>query len=61
MAYVRVNQPTIKQYRRDKIEMLKRDMKIKLTPEQKLHFGELTTEIQIDNYARKVINDAWGE
>lgn len=60
MAYVRVNPPTIQQYREDKIKMLRRDMGIRLTPEQKFHFSELTTEIQIDNYARTVIDNAWG-
>lgn len=50
---------TLDQYREAKMEMLKRDMKIRLTYEQELHFRTLKTEIQIDNYARKVMFDAW--
>lgn len=61
--YVRTNpllpNLTVDQYRDAKMEMLKRDMGIRLTYEQQVHFRTLKTEIQIDNYARKVIFDAW--
>ena len=61
--YVRANplapNLTVAQYCEAKIEMLRRDMGIRLTYEQKHHFRNLKTEIQIDNYARKVIFDAW--
>lgn len=50
---------TVDQYREAKMEMLKSDMKIHLTYEQELHFRTLKTEMSIDNYARKVMFDAW--
>lgn len=52
---------TVDQYRKAKMVMLQRDMHITLTYEQKQHFYGLKNEIQIDNYARKVMFDAWGE
>lgn len=52
---------TLDQFREAKMEMLERDMYINLTDKQKAHFNKLTTEIQIDNYARKIIFDAWDE
>jgi hypothetical protein len=52
--------PTIDKYREWKMRIIQRDMGIRLTSEQRAHFGKLTTEIQIDNYARSVIDNAWG-
>lgn len=52
---------TLDEYREAKMEMLEADMFIRLTDKQKAHFKKLTTEIQIDNYARKIIFDVWGD
>jgi hypothetical protein len=51
---------TVDQYREAKMNMLRKEMGIMLKPEHEQHFRTLTTEIQIDNYARKIIFDAWG-
>ena len=59
--YVPVNPKTIESYRKKKIKLLTKHMGIRLTPEQKLRFQNLTTEIQIDNYARTVMDHAWDE
>jgi hypothetical protein len=52
---------TVKQFCEAKIEMLEKDMAIMLTDKQKAHFRKLENEIQIDNYARKIIFDACGD
>ena len=52
---------TVDEYCEAKIEMFEKDMAIKLTDKQKAHFRKLKTEIQIDNYARKIIFDAWDD
>lgn len=52
---------TVEQFCEAKIEMLENDMAIKLTDKQKSHFRKLKTEIQIDNYVRKIIFDAWDD
>ena len=59
MAYVRVNPITIERYREWKIKLLTKQMGIILTREQEKHFSTLTTEIQVDNYARSIIDNAW--
>lgn len=50
---------TLNEYRTAKMEMIEIDMCIVLTDEQKSHFNKLNNEIQIDNYARKIIFDKW--
>ena len=58
-----LNSPTITidEYRKVKIAIIEEDMYINLTEKQKAHFDKLVTEIQIDNYARKIIFDTWGD
>ena len=50
---------TVKQYCEAKMNMLRDEMGIRLKPKHEQHFRTLTTEIQIDNYARTIIFDAW--
>jgi hypothetical protein len=46
---------SLKEYRKRKIKMLKRDFMIHLTDEEIAHFNELTSEIRIDQYAITMI------
>ena len=52
---------SLDQFCEAKIEMLEKDMGIRMTDQQKAHFRKLENEIQIDNYARKIIFDAWDD
>ena len=52
----RCHQMTLKQYIRFKIKILQRDFKLILTEEQIDHMKSLTSEIQVDNYARKLLD-----
>lgn len=46
----------IKSYINYKIKILQRDFKVALTDEQIDHMKSLTSEIQVDNYARKLLD-----
>jgi len=50
---------TLDQYREFKIQILNDDFKVNLTDEEKAHFNELTTETQMDNYAKDIIMGRW--
>lgn len=43
-------------YKREKIRMLTKDFKLPLKDNEIQHLRELQTEIQVDNYARDLIN-----
>ena len=45
---------TMQEYVREKLIVL-RDMNIKLTREEKEHMKQLDTQIQVDNYAHRLI------
>ena len=51
----RCRQMTLKQHIRFKIRILQRDFGISLTDEQIDHMKSLTSEIQVDNYARTLL------
>ena len=48
---------TIKKYAKAKVDMLQGEFFIKLTDAQIEHMNSLENEIQIDNYAHKIIMD----
>lgn len=48
------NEKTLEQYIEEKITMLKRDFKIRITPDDKDKFYDCKTEIAVDNYARSL-------
>ena len=52
----RCHKITLKQYIKQKIKILQRDFKVFLTDEQIDHMKSLTSEIQVDNYARKLLD-----
>ena len=47
-------------YRERKIEMMKNDFLIDLTPEEIRHIKTLKTEYTIDHYCREILHDRWG-
>lgn len=47
--------PTLKDYKREKVRMLTEDFLIRMTADEKEHLYILSNEIQVDNYARKLI------
>lgn len=52
----RCHKLTLNQYIKQKIKMLQRDFKVYLTDEQMDHIKSLTSEIQVDNYARTLLD-----
>ena len=46
---------TLKQYKKTKIKILTRDFCIKLSDAEIKHMLELKTEIQVDQFARKLL------
>lgn len=51
---------SLKEYRKAKIKMLKRDFLIELEDEEVAHAETLTTETQLDQWALGIINKRWG-
>lgn len=45
----------LQKYIKERIKLLERDFKIRLSKAEKEHFYELTTEIAVDNFARDII------
>ena len=50
---------SLKEYRKMKIKMLKRDFCINLTDEELSHAETLTTEVQIDQFCISILNKYW--
>ena len=51
---------SLRQYKKEKIQMLQRDFCIKLSEEDIAHANTLTTEVQLDKWALGIINREWG-
>lgn len=51
---------SIKEYRKMKLKMLKRDFCITLTDEEVAHAHTLTTEAALDQFALGILNKRWG-
>ena len=49
----------ISEYRKAKLKMLREDFMIDVTDEELNHLNTLESEISIDRYARKIINNHW--
>ena len=49
----------ISEYRKAKIKLLKKEFLIDVTAEEENHVNELESEIAIDRYCRKIINNHW--
>ena len=52
----RCHQVTLKEHIKFKLKILQRDFKLTLTEEQINHMKSLTSETQVDNYARKLLD-----
>ena len=52
----RCRKMSLKQYINFKLRILQRDFKLALTDEQIDHMKSLTSEIQVDNYARRLLD-----
>lgn len=50
---------SLKEYRKMKLKMLKRDFCIKLTDEEIAHANTLTTEVQLDQFCLGILNKRW--
>lgn len=50
---------SLKEYRKMKLKMLKRDFMITLTEEEIAHANTLTTEVQIDQFCLGILNKNW--
>lgn len=50
---------TLKSYKKWKLRMLKKDFCIKVSREEEEEFNSLKTEIAVDRYARKLLDNAW--
>ena len=50
---------SLSQYKKAKVKMLTRDFLIKLTSEQIEHINSLASEIEVDRYARTILDNAW--
>lgn len=48
----------LEDYKEDKIKILKRDFKLKLTDDQIKHINSLESEIQVDRYARFCLDNS---
>ena len=53
--------PTITEYKKLKLKMLRKEFMIDVTPEEEEHLNGLQSEIAIDNYCRKIIRNHWGD
>ena len=51
---------SLRQYKKEKIQMLQRDFCIKLSEEDIAHANTLTTEVQLDKWALGILNREWG-
>lgn len=51
---------SLKEYRKMKLKMLRRDFRITLTEKELAHAETLTTEIQIDQFCLGMMNKYWG-
>ena len=49
----------LSEYRKAKIRLLKRDFNIDVTEDEEAHVNGLESEIAIDRYCRKIINNHW--
>lgn len=47
------------EYRKAKLDLLKKDFRIDVTAEEEAHVYELESEIAVDRYCRKIINNHW--
>ena len=50
---------SLRQYKKEKIQMLQRDFCIKLSEEDIAHANTLTTEVQLDKWALGILNREW--
>lgn len=50
---------SLKRYREEKLNMLTKDFRIDLTPEELAHMQTLTTEVQLDQFCLGIINKRW--
>ena len=50
---------SVNTYRKLKLKLLRKEFQIDVTPEEENHLNELQSEIAIDNYCRKIINNHW--
>ena len=53
------NDISINEYRKLKLEMLRKDFGVGVTGAEEAHLNELQSEIAIDNYCRKILRDHW--
>lgn len=51
---------SLKQYRKYKLKILKRDFMVELTEEEKAHAETLKTEAAIDQFCMGILNKRWG-
>lgn len=49
----------LSEYRKAKINLLKKDFQIDITVEEEADVNKLESEIAIDRYCRKIINNHW--
>lgn len=47
------------EYKKAKINLLKKEFKIDVTVEEENHLNELESEFAVDRYARTIINNHW--
>ena len=52
-------QMSFKTYKKYKLKMLQRDFCINLTEEELAYYDTLTTEVKIDQFCLKILNDRW--
>ena len=50
---------SLKEYRKMKLKMLKRDFLIELTDEEVARANTLTTEAELDQFCLGILNDRW--
>ena len=50
---------TLKSYKKWKLRILKKEFLIKVSQEEEEELNSLKTEIAVDRYARKLLDNAW--
>lgn len=49
----------LSEYKKAKINMLRKEFKVGVTMEEEKHLNELGSEIAVDRYARTIITNHW--
>ena len=49
----------LSEHKKAKLRLLRKDFQIDVTNEEEAYLNELESEIAVDRYARKIINNHW--